>query len=286
MEHDGENSRMLHFRTLDWGMDPLRKIVVHLDFVERAGGEVIASSLGYFGYVGVLTGVRKGLSMSLNFRPNHDASSKLANFRFYSHIVLVLLGYRPSISSVLRQYLLPSQSQPGTVKVPAQTLDSIEQSLPGITTTAAYLIFCDGDRTVTVEKDHRTAVIRSSYDFIAATNHDAAEETRSRSQHASDQDSSRALQTTGMEGIVDESISRKSTVVKLWEKSLGKAKSNSSQRLPKQRQILTEKRIAEWLDVYPITNEETHFATIMDPKSGQIVWIKGFFSPIDFDSES
>lgn len=272
---------MLHFRTLDWGMDPLRKIVVHLDFVERAGGEVIASSLGYFGYVGVLTGVRRGLSMSLNFRPNHDASSKLANLRFYSHIVLVLLGYRPSISSVLRHYLLPSQTQSGPIKVQAQTLGSIEHSLPCIATTAAYLIFCDGDRTVTVEKDHRAAVIRSSQDFIVATNHDAAEETLSRSRNASKQESSRTLLTTGMEEIVDESISRKSTVVKLWEKSLRKPMRNSSRWLPKPRQTLTEERIAEWLDIYPITNEETHFATILDPKAGQIVWTKCYLWPID-----
>lgn len=38
---DGKTSRMLHFRTLDWGMDALRKVIVHLDFVERPGGEVI-----------------------------------------------------------------------------------------------------------------------------------------------------------------------------------------------------------------------------------------------------
>lgn len=34
---------MLHFRTLDWSMDPLRKVVVHLDFVENPGGTVLAS---------------------------------------------------------------------------------------------------------------------------------------------------------------------------------------------------------------------------------------------------
>lgn len=43
---DGKNTRMLHFRTLDWGMDPLRKVIVHLDFVERPGGDVIVSIFG------------------------------------------------------------------------------------------------------------------------------------------------------------------------------------------------------------------------------------------------
>ena len=55
---DGQETKMLHFRTLDWGMDPLRKITVNLEFVERPNGPVIARSVTYVGFVGVLTGVR------------------------------------------------------------------------------------------------------------------------------------------------------------------------------------------------------------------------------------
>lgn len=51
-------SRMVHFRTLDWGMDALRLVVVQLEFVERPGGPVIARSVTYVGFVGILTGVR------------------------------------------------------------------------------------------------------------------------------------------------------------------------------------------------------------------------------------
>ena len=50
--------RMLHFRTLDWGMDILRRLVVQLDFVRHPGGAVIATSISYAGFVGALTGVR------------------------------------------------------------------------------------------------------------------------------------------------------------------------------------------------------------------------------------
>lgn len=39
-------------------------------------------------------------------------------------------------------------------------------------TTAVYLIFGDGSRTVAMEKDLRTAIVRSSDSFIVATNHD------------------------------------------------------------------------------------------------------------------
>lgn len=41
VENDDKTTRMLHFRTLDWGMDALRKVIVHLEFVEKPGGEVV-----------------------------------------------------------------------------------------------------------------------------------------------------------------------------------------------------------------------------------------------------
>lgn len=50
--------RMLHFRTLDWDMDILRRLVIQLDFVRHAGGAVIATSITYAGFVGTLTAVR------------------------------------------------------------------------------------------------------------------------------------------------------------------------------------------------------------------------------------
>lgn len=53
-----DNVKMMHFRTLDWEMDPLRNVVVHLEFVANAGGPVIATNVTYLGFVGVLTGVR------------------------------------------------------------------------------------------------------------------------------------------------------------------------------------------------------------------------------------
>jgi hypothetical protein len=55
---DGDRRKMLHFRTLDWGMDVLRKVVVQFEFVGRPHGEVVARSVGYVGFVGILTGVR------------------------------------------------------------------------------------------------------------------------------------------------------------------------------------------------------------------------------------
>lgn len=111
-------ARMLHFRTLDWAMNPLRKVIVELEYVRE--GVIVASAISYVGYVGVLTGVRKGLSMSLNFRPIHNASTWLANVRFYLHHALVLFGFHSSISSILRTILIP-----GDVSQSAPTLDCV-----------------------------------------------------------------------------------------------------------------------------------------------------------------
>lgn len=106
-------SRIVHFRTLDWDMDELRHLIVELDFVRAAGGPVVATTVGYFGYVGALTGVRRGLSLSLNFRPTHDRSTWRKRAAYRWHQAMVLLGRRPSISSTLRHYLL-SPAAPGT----------------------------------------------------------------------------------------------------------------------------------------------------------------------------
>lgn len=59
--NEGDSARMMHFRTLDWGMDGLRDVLVVLEFVRSKSAEpekVLARSITYAGFVGVLTGVR------------------------------------------------------------------------------------------------------------------------------------------------------------------------------------------------------------------------------------
>jgi hypothetical protein len=189
-----KEAKMLHFRTLDWGMDPLRQLVVKLDYVRKDGGEVVASTVGYFGCVGVLTGVRKGLSMSVNFRPYHHCSTLRKRIAFRRHQVAVLLGLRPSVSSVLRTYLLSDaaieenkekkdrrersgmcgtdlqpkkDSQDGTaISYMRRVLDELNTS----SSTAAYMVFCTPDRVYSLEKDNRSAFIRSSHSLLTTYN--------------------------------------------------------------------------------------------------------------------
>ena len=278
---DGQSEeKMLHFRTLDWGMNPLRKVVVEYDFVEKAGGRVIATTITYLGFVGFLTGVRKNLSVSLNFRPTHDSSNWLASVRFYSHHLLVLFGVRPAISSILRQVLIPTSKSPSNVKSLGSTLDSIERNLPSIKTTATYLIFSDGDRTVTMEKDNHTAVVRSSTEFIVTTNHDQADELRPKSEIAAQDATGRTMQVTGMEGIVEDSIVRKEAAVRRWEKHRKAVKRSSSNSSEDQSIYLTTPKVIKWVESYPTANEETHFAVVMNPKEGKMIYARRYLDPI------
>ncbi|KXS93421.1 hypothetical protein AC579_8893 [Pseudocercospora musae] len=181
--------KMLHFRTLDWGMPSLRKIVVQLDFVTQDGGPVVASSLTYAGYVGVLTGVKKDLSLSLNFRPNRLEKGKwLVDVKYYWHLAMVLLGRRRSISSELRRFLLPrpskqhgkeeekdvSWSSPKYAEIVEKVRCSSRKPLK---TTACYLCFSNGQETTVFEKDYSTAVFRSSNEMIVITNNDLEAES-------------------------------------------------------------------------------------------------------------
>ena len=59
--------RMMHFRTLDWGMENLRQLVIVLEFVrsEEDPEMVVARSVTYAGFLGVLTGVRYAINFIL-----------------------------------------------------------------------------------------------------------------------------------------------------------------------------------------------------------------------------
>ena len=66
-KNQGHEDRMMHFRTLDWGMSGLRNVLVVLEFVRSKSetpGKVIGRSVSYAGFVGCLTGVRYVLHIS------------------------------------------------------------------------------------------------------------------------------------------------------------------------------------------------------------------------------
>ncbi|KZP24839.1 hypothetical protein FIBSPDRAFT_856640 [Athelia psychrophila] len=270
-------TKMLHFRTLDWGMDALRQLVVQLEFVESKGDAPFARSLSYAGYVGVLTGVRRGLSMSLNFRPTHNGTSLFERFRFYAFQIMVILGRRPSISSILRHTLLT----PTTT-----SLQTIASGLPSVPSTAAYLIFSDGEQTLVMEKDHVSATLMYRKDFIVATNHDRGDEGLE--DNTAPVNSSPV--TRSIIGEVDafreESVARKRCIRLDWQEAVELATGvlPPGQGAPGDADLnfsADQADVVTWLEEWPITNECTHYATILDPKEGTVNWLKRFLDPVE-----
>jgi len=164
------------------------------------------------------------------------------------------------------------------------TLDLFLTELPATTTTtAAYLVFCDGEQAVTLEKDFNSAVMQSASDFIVLTNHDRAQELGSGERRPSHVESSHEgkltniLDKIALSGIVAESTARKRCVTKLWE---GTAKSDfSRKRTMNGEEAITQNKVSDWLNTYPVTNALTHYAVLMDPKAGEIVWVKHYSDP-------
>jgi len=137
---DGRKNGIVHFRGLDWDMEPLRKMIICVEYVHA--GEIVARAVTYAGYIGTLTGVRQGLSISLNYRATIKSSS--STFAHRLHQLSLLLGRSPSISSQLRSILLA----PG----PAPTLADLASSLSKTTSSPCYLTFCSPDGVLLVER--------------------------------------------------------------------------------------------------------------------------------------
>jgi hypothetical protein len=300
---DNEEPTMMHFRTLDWDMPELRSVVVQFDYVSRPGGEVIARTMGYVGFVGVLTGLRKDLSISMNFRPYHNNdTSMLANLKFYYQQLAVLLGFRPSLASVLRDFILPRSTHMTTgkkseKKVEARThygYDDITTTLPTIPSTAAYLIFCTPDQTILLEKDRKEAKIMTSSEFWTTTNHDVLYEQQQNADHdhaAHAAYAKTAFGGLGMEEVVEESIERKRCMMNKWERwnrrhggryTKKRMKGNSDETIKKSVPLGELKR---WMVEDPISNEQTHFACIMDPKEVVFRWARKYYEGEIGDSD-
>ena len=313
-----QKTKMLHFRTLDWTMDPLRELVVQLEFVRGSDPKVLATSVTYVGFIGVLTGVRQDLSVSLNFRPSHDTKR---NFAFYSNHLLVLLGLRQSISSLLRRCIFPPPPDSRSKAPALSTLNDIIANVPDLPTTAAYFIFCDGTKTVTVEKDYRKGLVSASESFIVITNHDKQPGSMQPEDLANEDTrvhmglSLVATEPQTMKELIEDSRERHDCIQAKWDRLVNErnkraehlAKSSkpvqnltepsgsrSSLRLRQKRKeeemkagaeeesdgdseiAITQQELKKWLTTYPVLNEDTHYATILDPSQGKVSWVRRY----------
>ncbi|KAE8441716.1 hypothetical protein EG329_004545 [Mollisiaceae sp. DMI_Dod_QoI] len=271
---EAEEKRMMHFRTLDWGMDPLRSVLVVLEFVRSKSEEpnkVIGRTITYAGFMGVLTGVRENLSISLNFRPNHECSSS----KLVLHQLLVLLGFRASICHVLRSAIFPS-----TTEAPPP-LEELAVTMSQERTAPCYIIICDGNSATVLEKDLLDAKIRTSDEFIVHTNNDTTP-TPAPSNSSQDPKEEKSLSVLvddiSVEAFLKDSKERSACVQKKWQALKGRQRRKQQAELVAESKMVPpsvrEETLEKWVNKYPTMNGQSHFGCIMDPKQTGIRWLK------------
>lgn len=261
---DGHKNNLLHFRTLDLGMPMLRRLIVQFEYVDRLHGKVVAKSVGYVALVGIFTGVKPGLSLSLNSRCCYKRSrSTRRNVKYFVNHLAVVFRLRPPIASRLRKYMLPKEGRA------LPTLAELTSEFPSITTTTCYLIACDGDKTTVFEKDVNKAQIRSSTDFIAVTNHDQACESDNTKAGAIATVTSQPVSRIANSGHLAETIDRKKCLEDWW-------RLNSILHCDEscEDDCITMEDLQTLMETHPTANDHTHFAAMMDPKEGEIVWCR------------
>ena len=75
-----------HFRTLDWDLPELNKLLIKVFFVR--GGKILYEGYTFVGMVGLLTGMRPGaFAISFNFRKSRKRNWSLPSFSNYAGIL-------------------------------------------------------------------------------------------------------------------------------------------------------------------------------------------------------
>jgi hypothetical protein len=120
---------------------------------------------------------------------------------------------------------------------------------------------CNGLQTAVIEKDLASGTIRTATDFIVHTNHDTS------STPGIDEHSSPAV--LGMETLLEESRKRQGSVQRKWERYEKRHGADDGAGMVAVR----EEVVRKWVRAYPVMNECTHFACLMDPKMGVIRWL-------------
>ncbi|KAM0720720.1 hypothetical protein Q7P37_004857 [Cladosporium fusiforme] len=297
----GSGTKMVHFRSMDWGMPRLRRLLLQQDFVLEPNGEIVASTIAYAGYVGVITGVRKGLSISLNFRDVRlDSHSCIANIKYVLHQVLVMLGFRPSIISILRGYLLPRTSEDRktkrtklentSMKTYTEVVREAGCQQGTLLTSACYIVFSSGQETTVIEKDLRTANCRSSNQFIVATNADESAMDATDPMAASETPLKKVLKTSDspvatLEEAIQESQNRRRDVEHNYKELCHMRKGIMEVRNTAGTcadQLPSMGSICGIMQRYPTLNEATHYSAVMDPMEGKIAWSRHWRNPLQY----
>jgi hypothetical protein len=231
---------MLHYRNLDWSMELLRKLMCRITFSRQ--GEIVADTISYAGYLGSLTGVRKDLSVSLNFRTDWSSTTG-----YLKLLGLVLANKRAPIGWTLRQYL--------TMPVPPP-FDILVEEIRSSPSSPFYIILCTHNQFVSIAKfiDPSRNYVVTTEDSMLQTNTDLDDSgcCKAVSPHLE-------LRCAAIQSAIERHrVLTEELAVQIASKS-------ASDEPLLMKQILTS------LSKFPVTNEGTHFTVVMDPALGKIV---------------
>jgi hypothetical protein len=145
-----------------------------------------------------------------------------------------------------------------------------------------------------IEKAWKSAVVRSDASFIACTNHDQSEERtqdhgETSKQYAAHQrkleqnrrdNIPETAEVTGMEEILLESVDRKLGIQQKW---LRARESYIQKHLDCDENdvAVSLSSVKKWIADERVVSAWTHYAVIMDPKNGDIVWAERYPTPDD-----
>ncbi|CAD6456885.1 f4efb8f9-9278-40ae-bf31-473d3c0b0e88-CDS [Sclerotinia trifoliorum] len=277
-DDDVQDQSMMHLRLLDWDLDGLRDMLLVLEYVNSNSStptRVIARSITYAGYVGILTGVRENLSLSMNFRPE----SSWPTLPLLFHQFRVLAGFSPSIATIFRSLIIAPIGS---------TLPSIVEAarvLSNDTFSPCYIILSNGFSTLIMEKYRDRSYVRSSSSFIVQTNHDvflwqARHLLADHDGHPFPvpQPNPYPAPPTGS-AFGDPGMYEKYQAYWGHKDSIDRYNSLRENWMAIPEGIGT-KRSAEiedvksWMRSKPVGNTRTHFMCLMDPINGEIPWLE------------
>lgn len=174
-------------------------------------------------------------------------------------------------------------------------LASIAEELAPRHTTAAYLTFSDGHESIVLEKDFSTAMLRHSSTFIAATNHDEEDHklaVAGVTPAAGKATSGPSRLAAGLEELLEESKDRLQCISRRWEsrvrrtrRRLNRSGGDTSAIQAEATTTVSQNEVIDWVSAYPTTNEQTHFAAVMDATSGHVIWNRAYADPATFEKQ-
>lgn len=180
-------------------------------------------------------------------------------------------------------------------------VQSFSESFAQVPSPPCYLIFCTPLEASVIQKDHVGGRIKISREFIVQTNHDtdhraccgAAEHHHPVMEGATEPDTLSG-QVLAAETWVQESVERQDAMHLRWIAHTKKIRDSTAMFTDNntdngicirsaireaqgqgERDVgVTKRSLQQWMTKYPIVNECTHFTTIMDPRTGEIPFIK------------